>query len=497
LIAQTFLNLKFLLLSWLAQIQLEALPDIAAGRAQLREEIAKIVIGGLLFALGFAAFSLLALRWKSRDRSRLFFGTFCWMYGIRILGETELIRFLINAPTTFWSYLQVYLTYVIPLIALLTAEHFLGAGWKSSLRRTRQIQTVYSVSAILIDSVRGPRTAIGPNNYLVILMILVLAANVFYLIFREKLWAKLEVRVASAGALFFFLFILNENLVTAGLVSWQVHMESLGLLVFLSCLGYVIAHRFFANEKRLLNLTFELETAREIQTSILPRQIPQIEGFNIATRYIPMTAVGGDFYEFLVIDEKRLAVIVVDVSGHGVPAALVASMVKIAISSQATHASDPATALYELNQIFCGKLERAYVTAIHIFLDREKRILLYANAGHPPLLLWRRAEGKIQELTDNGLPLGLFSFASYVSTEVKLHPGDRVLLYTDGVTEAMNSSGNLFGIDRFKDFIEAQSETTADPFSDRLLEQISIWSGKNSGDSLDDDVTLVVVDVEN
>lgn len=497
MLAQIYLNLKFLLLSWLAQIQLEALPNLVAGRAQLREEIAKIVIGGLLFALGFAAFSLLVLRWKSRDRSLLFFGAFCWMYGIRMLGETELIRFLIGAPTTYWKYLVAYVTYLLPLTALLIVEHFLGAGWKSSLRRTRQIQMAYSVSAILIDSVRGPGTAMGPNNYLVILMILVIAVNAFYLIFREKLWGKLEVRVASAGALFFFFFVLNENLVTAGLVSWQVRMESLGLLVFLSCLGYVIAQRFFANERRLLSLTFELETAREIQTSILPRQIPQIEGFNIATRYIPMTAVGGDFYEFLVIDNKRLAAIVVDVSGHGVPAALVASMVKIAISSQATHASDPATTLYEMNQIFCGKLERAYVTAIHIFLDREKRMLLYANAGHPPLLLWRRAEAKIQELTDNGLPLGFFSYATYINTEVKLHPGDRVLLYTDGVTEAMNSSGNLFGLDRFKDFIEAQSATRADPFADRLLEQISIWAGKNSGDSLDDDVTLVVVDVEN
>src|ERR1700733_3063332 len=136
--------------------------------------------------------------------------------------------------------------------------------------------------------------------------------------------------------------------------------------------------------QQLLTIQNELETARQIQLSILPSEIPKIEGLDIAARYVPMTSVAGDFYDFIVVDEKHVGILVADVSGHGMPAALIASMLKIALSAQGAHAADPAKVLSGLNQVLCGKFQHHYVTAAYLFVDMEKRRLTYAGAGPPP-----------------------------------------------------------------------------------------------------------------
>jgi serine phosphatase RsbU (regulator of sigma subunit) len=246
---------------------------------------------------------------------------------------------------------------------------------------------------------------------------------------------------------------------------------------------------------QLLTIQKELETAREIQLSILPGEIPKIGGVDIAARYIPMTSVAGDFYDFIVVDEKHLGILVADVSGHGMPAALIASMLKIALAAQESHAADPAQLLLGLNQALCGKFQRHYVTAAYLFLDMLKGTLRYAGAGHPPLLLWSRSEG-VRALEENGLFLGKFPQAAYSFVELPLKAGDWALLYTDGIPETTNPLQIEFGIDRFKHFLETEQSTSADHFADRLLKELSQWSVRDSGEDSDDDVTLVAIHVD-
>ncbi len=243
---------------------------------------------------------------------------------------------------------------------------------------------------------------------------------------------------------------------------------------------------------QLLAIQKELETARQIQLSILPSAVPKIEGLDIAARYIPMTSVAGDFYDFIVVDEKHIGILVADVSGHGMPAALIASMLKIALASQVGHAFDPAQVLSGLNQALCGKFEYHFVTAEYLFVDMQNRTLTYAGAGHPPLLLWGEPEG-VRRVEENGLFLGRFSFATYTSVEVPLRAGDRILLYTDGIPETANPAGIEFGTDRFKQFLETEQSSSADHFADRLLEELSLWSARGSAEDLDDDMTIVAI----
>jgi phosphoserine phosphatase RsbU/P len=237
----------------------------------------------------------------------------------------------------------------------------------------------------------------------------------------------------------------------------------------------------------------ELETARQIQQSILPDELPQIAGLDIAARYVPMTSVAGDFYDFITVDQKRLGILVADVSGHGMPAALIASMLKIALAAQVDHAADPARVLQGLNQTLCGKFQHHYVTASYAFIDLEKRTLTYAGAGHPPMLMWNTSGGAVRDVEENGLFLGKFDFATYSSVEIPLNAGDWALLYTDGISETTNPDGLEYGSEAFRPCLTATKDTSADAFANRLLSELLTWSARREGEDLDDDITMVAV----
>ena len=247
--------------------------------------------------------------------------------------------------------------------------------------------------------------------------------------------------------------------------------------------------------QQLLAIQKELETARLIQQSILPEMVPQIDGLEIAARYVPMASVAGDFYDFIVVDKTKVGILVADVSGHGMPAALIASMLKIALAAQSAHANDPARVLHGLNQALCGKFQHHYVTAAYVFVDMEKRRLSYAGAGHPPLLMWGATLPGVRDVTENGLFLGKFDFATYSSVQLPLAPGDRGLLYTDGVSEANNPEGAEFGSERFRQFLQAQNNGSADQLADCLLEELALWSARGERDDLDDDITMITLRV--
>jgi phosphoserine phosphatase RsbU/P len=248
---------------------------------------------------------------------------------------------------------------------------------------------------------------------------------------------------------------------------------------------------------QLSYLNGELEMAREIQLSILPCETPKIRGVEIAARYIPMTSVAGDFYDFVVVDEKHLGILVADVSGHGLASALIASMLKVALAAQSPHASDPARVLAGLNQSLCGKFKRHFVTAAYLFVDMERKIMSYAGAGHPPLLLWRMSTGTASEVLENGLPLCISWEGTFCAVEVPVEPGDKAVLCTDGVVETKNPPGEEFGLDLFKRFLESHHDVGVEAFADTFLRELADWSEQPQGCGKEDDVTLLVIDFQN
>lgn len=247
---------------------------------------------------------------------------------------------------------------------------------------------------------------------------------------------------------------------------------------------------------QLATIAAELELARELQQSILPSEAPRMPGVTMAARYLPMAAVAGDFYDFIAIDESHVGILIADVSGHGLPAALIASMLKISLAGQAPHAFDPARVLAGMNQSLCGKFKRRYVTAAYVFLDLEKGMVRYAGAGHPPLLLCSKREGQAKEFVENGLFIGPFAEAKYSSAEFQVGVGDRLLLYTDGILEFRNPEGEEFGGARLIDFLATNQQLDANQFADGLIRHLPEWAGQSSELPQLDDMTLIVIDIK-
>lgn len=245
--------------------------------------------------------------------------------------------------------------------------------------------------------------------------------------------------------------------------------------------------------RQLVAINNELEMARQIQLSILPQDTPKIPGLEITARYVPMSSVAGDFYDFITPDDAHVGILIADVSGHGLPAALIASMLQVALSGQREHAAKPGEVLAGLNQALCGKFQSNFVSAAYLYVDLEKKNLRYAGAGHPAMLMWKQAERTVREVCENGLVLGQFPEATYDSIELPVSAGDRCVLYTDGILEAKSPSQELFGSDRFKQFLQANAGLGGIQFADKLLETLWSWSQLAIGESASDDITLLTV----
>src|SRR5215469_3731477 len=251
------------------------------------------------------------------------------------------------------------------------------------------------------------------------------------------------------------------------------------------------AHETLAQQ--LLAINIELELARQTQLSILPKDTPRLPGLEIAARYMPMSAVAGDFYDFVMVDEKHVGILIADVSGHGLSAALVASMLKSALPAQLPHASNPARVLSGLNQALFGKFEAHYVTAAYVFVDMANNTVSYASAAHPPLLWWHANTQHASECLENGLMLGPFRDSTYSAMTFALEKGDEIILVTDGILEARDSSGDQFGMDRLRTTIESNHALSANAFADALLAGLSTWSETTIGPGQTDDITLIVL----
>ena len=246
-----------------------------------------------------------------------------------------------------------------------------------------------------------------------------------------------------------------------------------------------------ADERRLLSIEDELTIAREIQTSILPSGVPEVRHLRISAAYLPMTAVAGDFYWFIAVDPHRAGFLVADVSGHGVPAALIASMIKVAMQSVVTCADNPESVLRGVERTLSGQLRGQFVSAAYLWLDTENRKALYSAAGHPPLLRW--SQNKLESIESNGLIFGVMSGCEYPVCEISIAKGDRFLLYTDGLIEPENTNGESFGDRRLEEVVRENQYRPSSELSDRLLSELRRWRPVPAAQQ--DDITLIVIDV--
>jgi sigma-B regulation protein RsbU (phosphoserine phosphatase) len=206
-----------------------------------------------------------------------------------------------------------------------------------------------------------------------------------------------------------------------------------------------------------------------------------------------MSGVAGDFYYFVEHNPCQIGILIADVTGHGVPAALIASMIKVAMQSASVYACDPSQVLRSLNGILTPELRGRLTSAAYMWLDAECGVFRYSAAGHPPLLWWSADQEQLMHIESNGLLLGIDTECTYPSCELHFHCGDRFLLCTDGLIEPENAQGQSFGERQLEHVIRTGQGLPASELAERLIGAVKSWQADPA--TQQDDITLVVVDV--
>ena len=230
----------------------------------------------------------------------------------------------------------------------------------------------------------------------------------------------------------------------------------------------------------------ELRVARLIQQTLLPKELPILNGWKLATHYQPARAVGGDFYDFIQHQNGRLGLVVGDVTDKGVPAALVMATTRSILRSAADHFESPGQVLEQANNLLCPDIPpNMFVTCLYAILDPTSGKMVYANAGHD--LPHRRHKDGIEELRATGMPLGLIPGIKYEQKETTLQPGDSILFYSDGLVEAHNAQREMFGFPRLRELIECHPGGSN--MIEFMLEKLAEFTGADW--EQEDDVTFM------
>jgi phosphoserine phosphatase RsbU/P len=436
-----------------------------------------LFLGAAFTTVGLVTEAFCVVR-RRFDALLVWLGVFAILYGQRMWLDTGLLHLTLRG-NEFFLRLRWMVDFIVPIPAFL---FFQAAGLLAG--RGKLVTALFSglflgLAAAVFFFGRLPLLH-TINNVAVI-------AALPWVLVRTFLMGKNDhdFVVIRRGLFCFVVLALWDNL---GGAAWlEMDVEPYGFAALLGCLGYVAARRVLKRDQQLNEIQKELEVARSIQMSILPGEFPASTAFRVAAKYVPMATVAGDLYDFLRADAERAGLLIADVSGHGVPAALIASMVKMAATAQRAHAAHPAKLLAGMNAALCGNTQGQYVTAAYVHLDAEKSELRYAAAGHPAMLLLRN--GEVTEIAENGLLLAATGDATYGEKTMPIENGDRLLLYTDGLVEAKNAAGRMFGEESLIAALKSTTKLTAAEAVDRILGEAQRWATTQ-----EDDLTALVCD---
>jgi serine phosphatase RsbU (regulator of sigma subunit) len=235
----------------------------------------------------------------------------------------------------------------------------------------------------------------------------------------------------------------------------------------------------------------ELRIARLIQQTLLPKTLPKLSGYDIAAYYQPAREVGGDFYDSFVLEDGRLGLVVGDVTDKGIPAALVMATTRTMLRVSAQRLFPPGEVLKRANDALVPDIPpNMFITCLYAILDTESGRLVYANAGHDPPYL-RHHGSNVEELRARGMPLGLMPGMEYEEKEVTLQRGESVLFYSDGLVEAHDPKGEMFGFPRLQGLVGAHHSGESS-LIDFLLSELTDFAGENW--EQEDDITLVTLE---
>lgn len=246
------------------------------------------------------------------------------------------------------------------------------------------------------------------------------------------------------------------------------------------------------NVREQLRMREELEFARQIQLSMLPRESPALDWLDISAMSLPATEVGGDYFDYFEIDDGRLAIVSADVAGHGMASGIVLSGIRSCLTLLSNELANPTRVMEKMQQMVRRTARhRMLVTLTILVLDRDARKATITSAGHPPVFV-RRRDGRVEEITIESLPLGAPVEESFDAKVVLFEPGDMFVVQTDGVYETLDANHDYYGLERLATLLAGIEDATAQAMRDAVVRDL--WTFKGSA-AQEDDITLVVARV--
>jgi serine phosphatase RsbU (regulator of sigma subunit) len=247
-------------------------------------------------------------------------------------------------------------------------------------------------------------------------------------------------------------------------------------------------------EKIVRSINEEMETAQKVQESMIPRQISEMSGLSLATAFLPCGRIGGDLYDVIKIDETKTCFLMFDVVGHGVPAALISSMVTVSFNKNITSLASTSEIMERVNREIINIFkEKRHITAFIAIYNSKTREIVFTGGGHPAPIVLRSNSRRLEYLSSRGLPLGMFTDIKYEVSKMQLMVGDCIVFYTDGLTECHNNEGALLGKKQLEGILAGMPEQRSpeDVLGAILRAQLS-FSGEAARS---DDITIVVVKI--
>jgi len=302
---------------------------------------------------------------------------------------------------------------------------------------------------------------------------------------------------------------IDRGFISMGAAGWHICFDVMDRLLIGTPIGRIVAGeamkfgwprlnseyaRQFGIETpslRLRKQTKEYEEARQVQQALMPKEIPQVPGLEISGSWRPARIVGGDYFDVFKFDASRLGLCIADVSGKGMPAALLMSNLQAVVKGLATENASPKELVEKVNRVmYLNTTEAKFITLFYALLDFGRKTLQYTSAGHNPPVLTRE-DGSQVRLEQGGLIVGAFQESVYDQGEIDLRPGDRLVMFTDGLSEAMDASGDEFGEKRLAEASRCNRQLSAEALHRCLLDRVTDFCGGE----FEDDATVLVVAV--
>ncbi|TGL50664.1 serine/threonine protein phosphatase [Leptospira wolffii] len=460
-------------------------------------------IGIMLVYNGFVAFVV-------KDSSYFFYVLYLLFYALWQLSVTGIgARFVVPAPATSWNDYLTGFAFLSVAFSLLFTRAFLHmereTGWKNMAFLVLAGFAFLGFFASLFPSIYRPMIrAVSWYPFIAAMMVVYSAAVRLIKGYRPARYFLIAWSVLIISVLVTSLRNLSwipDNFIT----HWSAPF---GALIEMTFLSFALADRIKTLEKdslqarlenyesqlKLTEIEQELKIARELQESILPERVPEVKNLKLSVRSEFASSVGGDFYDFQYLDSGKLGIFLSDVSGHGIPAAIIASMVKLAFSIESRKNDDPAEVLRSINRSLSGKYGKHFITAAYLLVDGETGRVVYSNAGHPPVVSIARESGEAREIFLPGWIMGMDPNLKNSVIDFQMKPGDRLVIYTDGITEARSVAGEIYGFQKFYKLLEENISISGEKLADLLFSTIRKFAGNRK--HFEDDLTLIILDYQ-